>query len=237
MNMVVPCTIIALLCCLTFYLPANHGERASLVITVLLAMTVYMLIVAESMPPTSEAMPLVQTFYLVTIFETASCLFATCMVIKWHENTEPMPDWIYALFNCFLRKVLHIKYTENKNGDIGNVDKDSEFPAFTPPSPIRNPPRHKESRTSSSNTKSSDTSEAFPMRYYSTILETVPDVTVSSRSEDIPEVSHSTETNQVPRDWKLAARVLNKVFLIAFTATFVLSIAVIFAGVKSWFTQ
>lgn len=231
MNMVVPCTIIALLCCLTFYLPANNGERASLVITVLLAMTVYMLIVADSMPPTPEAMPLVQKFYLVTIIETAFCLFATCVVVKWHENTVPMPQWVYLVFNCFLRKVLHVKYTENTAEFSANTNRDIEFPAFNLASPTNNPLRRKESRTRCNSRKTSDTSEVFPLRHYSfAIPETAPDVT-----EDTPKVSDSPETAQVPRDWKLAARVLNKVFLIMFSVTFVLSIAVIFAGVKSWF--
>jgi hypothetical protein len=191
-------------------------------------MTVYMLIVAESMPPTPEAMPLVQTFYLVTIIETASCLFATCMVVKWHESTEPMPDWVYVIFNCFLRKILHMKHTQEK--DSGRIDNDLEFPASSPTPPIKN--RGKESRR-----KNSDTSDVFPFRYCSTIQETVPDVTVLSRTEDTAEISESAENTEIPRDWKLAARVLNKVFLITFTTIFVVSIAVIFAGVKIWFTQ
>lgn len=232
--MIVPCAIIALLCCLTFYLPANNGERTSLVITVLLAMTVYMLVVAESMPPTSEAMPLVQKFYLITIIETTFCLFATCLVIKWHENTAPMSDWVYKVFNCFLRKLLHVEYAQNRGKGISSL-------VIHPASPIINAVRpeesscRKESRPSRrSSRKSSDTSEVFPLQHCSfTIQETIPEVTFPGRSEDTPEVSQRLE--EEPRDWKLAATVLNKVFLIIFSVTFVLSMAVIFAGVKSWF--
>ena len=227
MNMVVPCTIIALLCCLTFYLPANNGERTSLVITVLLAMTVYMLIIAESMPPTSEALPLVQKFYLVTIIETAFCLFATCIVVKWNENNAPMPDWVYLLFNCFLRKILCVKYSDNSSNFDGNK---TEF--SIPTCSRNNPVRRKESKCIQNNSrKNSDGSEVFNLRHHSyTIQETVPDVTVPSRSEDLPQDSNTPE---VPRDWKLAARVLNKVFLILFIIVFVVSIAVIFVGVRS----
>ena len=231
--MVVPCTIIALLCCLTFYLPANNGERTSLVITVLLAMTVYMLIVAESMPPTSEAMPLVQKFYLVTIIETAFCLFATCVVVKWHENTTPMPEWIYFIFNCCLRRILKVKYTENIP-DLSQ-SKDIESSPIYSSSAMNNPVRRRESKTAQYNSrKSSDTSDVFPLRHASFFIqETIPDVTVPSKAEETTE--EGPETSRVPRDWKLAARVLNKVFLILFTTVFVLSIAVIFAGVRSWY--
>ena len=41
-NLIVPCGVIAALAFLSFWLPAESGERISLVITVLLAMTVYM---------------------------------------------------------------------------------------------------------------------------------------------------------------------------------------------------
>ena len=41
---------------LGFYLPADSGEKVSLGVTVLLALTVFQLMVAESMPP-SESVP------------------------------------------------------------------------------------------------------------------------------------------------------------------------------------
>lgn len=43
---------------LTFFLPPESGEKISLGITVLLSLTVFLLLVAETMPPTS-AVPVV----------------------------------------------------------------------------------------------------------------------------------------------------------------------------------
>ena len=54
---------------LSFYLPPDSGERLSLVITNLLAMTVFMLLVAEVIPPTSDAVSIISTFYSCCIFE------------------------------------------------------------------------------------------------------------------------------------------------------------------------
>lgn len=54
---------------LSFYLPPDSGERLSLVITNLLAMTVFMLLVAEIIPPTSDAVSIISTFYSCCLFE------------------------------------------------------------------------------------------------------------------------------------------------------------------------
>ena len=194
MNMIVPCTIIALLSCLAFYLPANNGERVSLVMTVLLAMTVYMLIVTDTMPHTSESIPLVQRFYLLSIVETALCLLASCIVVKWHENTTPMPNWVYVVVNCGLRKLLMVQYV---------TGGDHQVP--------------------SSSSSKKEKKKGVVLRE-SLFDEIKPDVAKvgSSSSSSTPDDAPS---RRVPRDWRLAAKVLNRAFLILFT---LVSLATIF---------
>lgn len=60
-NLLIPCMMISFLAPLGFYLPADSGEKVSLGVTVLLALTVFQLLVAESMPP-SESVPLIGEF-------------------------------------------------------------------------------------------------------------------------------------------------------------------------------
>ncbi|NXI31574.1 ACH10 protein, partial [Sterrhoptilus dennistouni] len=57
-NLLLPCILVSFLAPLGFYLPADSGEKVSLGVTVLLALTVFQLLVAESMPP-SESVPLI----------------------------------------------------------------------------------------------------------------------------------------------------------------------------------
>lgn len=62
-NLLIPCMMISFLAPLGFYLPADSGEKVSLGVTVLLALTVFQLLVAETMPP-SENVPLIgESFY------------------------------------------------------------------------------------------------------------------------------------------------------------------------------
>lgn len=58
-NLILPCSFITISAIFVFYLPPNSGEKVSLAVTVLLTSTVFLLLVAESMPPQSEVVPLI----------------------------------------------------------------------------------------------------------------------------------------------------------------------------------
>jgi len=57
-NIITPCMMMSLLSVLVFYLPPDSGEKVSLGITVLLSFSVFLLLVAENVPKTSEYIPL-----------------------------------------------------------------------------------------------------------------------------------------------------------------------------------
>lgn len=56
---------------LSFYLPPESGERLTLVITNLLALTVFMLLVVEIIPATSETVPLISVYFYGSVFEVS----------------------------------------------------------------------------------------------------------------------------------------------------------------------
>ncbi len=58
-NMILPCMLITLVALLGFYIPSDSGEKVTMGITTLLSMTVFLMLVAESMPPTSDVLPLI----------------------------------------------------------------------------------------------------------------------------------------------------------------------------------
>lgn len=58
-NMILPCLLITLVALLGFYIPSDSGEKVTMGITTLLSMTVFLMLVAESMPPTSDVLPLI----------------------------------------------------------------------------------------------------------------------------------------------------------------------------------
>lgn len=95
MNLILPLVIITVLINVSFVLPAESGERISLTITILLAMTVFMLVVAETIPPSSDVVPLIAKFYMTAMVEMAVGLVWTCYILKYyHSDVIEMPSWV-----------------------------------------------------------------------------------------------------------------------------------------------
>ena len=59
LTMMFPCILTSAVAALTFMLPVESGEKVSLEITVLLSLAVFMLVVSESMPPSSDNFPII----------------------------------------------------------------------------------------------------------------------------------------------------------------------------------
>ena len=66
-NLIIPCMGISFLTVLVFYLPSDSGEKVSLSINILLSLTVFFLLLAEIIPPTSLVVPLLGKFVLFTM--------------------------------------------------------------------------------------------------------------------------------------------------------------------------
>jgi drug/metabolite transporter (DMT)-like permease len=58
-NLVLPSVFISFCGVLVFVLPPDSGEKVSMSVTLLLASTVFLLIVSEIMPPQSDVVPLI----------------------------------------------------------------------------------------------------------------------------------------------------------------------------------
>ncbi|TSN95721.1 Neuronal acetylcholine receptor subunit alpha-7 [Bagarius yarrelli] len=82
LNLLIPCVLISGLALLVFLLPADSGEKISLGITVLLSLTVFMLLVAEIMPATSDSVPLIGTSNYLYVHYVHHAVHLTKQIIK-----------------------------------------------------------------------------------------------------------------------------------------------------------
>ncbi|XP_077995873.1 neuronal acetylcholine receptor subunit alpha-2-like [Glandiceps talaboti] len=113
-NLIIPCIVMSMLIMLVFCLPPDSGEKISLSISVLLALTVFQLLMAEIMPPTSSATPLVGKFLLFTTFLVSSSIVVTVAVLNLHyrsSSSHRMRPWVKKIFMSILPKVLNMSYT------------------------------------------------------------------------------------------------------------------------------
>uniref|UniRef100_A0A8K9XLV0 Neuronal acetylcholine receptor subunit alpha-7-like n=1 Tax=Oncorhynchus mykiss TaxID=8022 RepID=A0A8K9XLV0_ONCMY len=97
LNLLIPCVLISGLALLVFLLPADSGEKISLGITVLLSLTVFMLLVAEIMPATSDSVPLIAQYFASTMMIVGLSVVVTVLVLQFHHHDPQggkMPRWV-----------------------------------------------------------------------------------------------------------------------------------------------
>ena len=104
-----PALIITAMVLVGFYLPPESGERMQLGITVLLAMIVFLQLVYQNLPSTSNSAPLLGKFYIITMFLISLSLAATCLVLNYsygrHGDGE-MPMWVRLIILDCLGRVF-----------------------------------------------------------------------------------------------------------------------------------
>ncbi|KAK1805366.1 hypothetical protein P4O66_019689, partial [Electrophorus voltai] len=120
LNLLIPCVLLSSMTLLIFLLPADSGEKISLGITVLLSLTVFMLLVAEIMPATSDSIPLIGKFvyaYLWQYFASIMIIvgmsvIATVVVLQYHHhdpNGGNMPKWVQLVLLQWVAWFLRMK--------------------------------------------------------------------------------------------------------------------------------
>ncbi|XP_043481407.1 neuronal acetylcholine receptor subunit alpha-7 isoform X1 [Leptopilina heterotoma] len=110
-NLIVPCVLISSMALLGFTLPPDSGEKLTLGVTILLSLTVFLNLVAESMPTTSDAVPLIGTYFNCIMFMVASSVVLTVVVLNYHHRTadiHEMPNWIKRVFLQWLPWILRM---------------------------------------------------------------------------------------------------------------------------------
>ncbi|XP_077862581.1 neuronal acetylcholine receptor subunit alpha-10-like [Saccoglossus kowalevskii] len=98
-NLIMPCGLISAVTILTFFLPPESGEKISLAITVLLSLTVFLLLVAETMPP-SSVVPVIGQYYASTMVTVTLSLAMSVAVLNVHYRSpegSQMPKWLKKL--------------------------------------------------------------------------------------------------------------------------------------------
>ncbi|XP_002730866.3 neuronal acetylcholine receptor subunit alpha-2-like [Saccoglossus kowalevskii] len=128
-NLIIPCVLISFLTVLVFYLPSACGEKITLCISVLLALTVFLLLIAEIIPPTSLLIPLIGRYLLFTMVLVTTSIVITVVVLNIHyrtPSTHTMPDWVKRMFLEILPTLLYMKRPEPLVDEELSHIKDSE---------------------------------------------------------------------------------------------------------------
>uniref|UniRef100_A0A8B9QIV3 Cholinergic receptor nicotinic alpha 6 subunit n=1 Tax=Apteryx owenii TaxID=8824 RepID=A0A8B9QIV3_APTOW len=229
-NLIIPCLFISFLTVLVFYLPSDCGEKVTLCISVLLSLTVFLLVITETIPSTSLVIPLVGEYLLFTMIFVTLSIVITVFVLNIHyrtPTTHTMPKWVKPIFLSLLPKVLLMQRPleqQKKHTSGKSKNRSTSKSGKSKHSEHRGAKLQKEQRcchcdraAEPTTTKSRQLSHQ-PLKWTAEHMDYSPEVEDVIRSvQFIAENMRSqNETKEVEDNWKYVAMVIDRVFLWVF---------------------
>nr|API81621.1 nicotinic acetylcholine receptor alpha 8 [Cancer borealis] len=234
-NLIIPCVGISFLTVLVFYLPSDSGEK------VILSLTVFFLLLAEIIPPTSLAVPLLGKYLLFTMILVTLSICVTVGVLNVHfrsPSTHKMSPWVKRVFIHVMPRLLlmrrpqydprsrHLKSPSEQEYMDGMADGDLSDPFGGEPyveyngdggSLPEDAPSYKfnEDFLSSHATGKCDLGgcHLHSQRTYSPEIQKA----IEGVQFIAQHIKDADRDNEVIQDWKYVAMVLDRLFLWVFT--------------------
>ncbi|XP_038221842.1 acetylcholine receptor subunit beta-like 2 isoform X5 [Zerene cesonia] len=254
-NLIIPCVGLTFLTVLVFYLPSDSGEKISLCISILVSLTVFFLGLAEIIPPTSLAIPLLGKYLLFTMILVSLSVWVTVCIVNVHfrsPSTHTMSPWMKKVFLQFMPKLLMMRRTKYSlpdyddtfvsNGYTNELDmsRDSLTDAFSngkgDDGDYRKSPGPEDDMLGAGAQQRPSVTESENMlpRHLS------PEVAAALQSVRFiaQHIKDADKDNEVVEDWKFMSMVLDRFFLWLFTiACFVGTFGIIFQSPSLYDTR
>ncbi|XP_022091688.1 neuronal acetylcholine receptor subunit alpha-10-like isoform X1 [Acanthaster planci] len=241
-NLMMPSCLICLMAALAFLLPPTSQGKVNLGVTFLLSMTVFLMIVAESIPPTNQVPVIGQYFAATMMLVSLSLVLNVCVVaIFSHATTgEPVPECIRTCVLGVLSAVVRLSSEEireirrQKFKRSGHKHRVLTGPSFSGRTKFTSVPMKEEVRShgvnyymdyvpnshmSNNNDKSKRHSEQFEAltRELKRMNETLTGMKLGDKK-------FSTDQRRNYREWVLVSRVLDRTFLVLYLIGNVMSV-------------
>ncbi|NWZ21956.1 ACHA3 protein, partial [Asarcornis scutulata] len=249
-NMIIPCLLISFLTVLVFYLPSDCGEKVTLCISVLLSLTVFLLVITETIPSTSLVIPLIGEYLLFTMIFVTLSIVITVFVLNVHyrtPKTHTMPVWVRTIFLNLLPRIMFMtrpasdEETNHKSkpfylSEFSNLNcfnssetkccKDGFVCQDTACSCCQYQ-RMKFSDFSGNLTRSSSSESLDPLFSFSVLSPEMRDA-IESVKYIAENMKMQNEAKEIQDDWKYVAMVIDRIFLWVFILVCILGTAGLF---------
>ncbi|XP_078533653.1 neuronal acetylcholine receptor subunit alpha-6 [Lissotriton helveticus] len=238
-NLIIPCLFISFLTVLVFYLPSDCGEKVTLCISVLLSLTVFLLVITETIPSTSLVIPLVGEYLLFTMIFVTLSIVVTVFAINIHyrtPKTHSMPKWVKTVFLKLLPKFLMMRRPSDKQR-FSSLKKSffgrQRYPECREVAVFKEQPQcylcntPVEQGSSQRRRRSPQCCSALPSSSHAEhspeFIQVIDNVLYIAESMKV-----QNETKEVEDDWKYVAMVIDRVFLWVFIILCVLGTSGLF---------
>jgi len=95
--LILPCLGLVIVAPFMFYLPADSGERTGFGVTVVLALSVYLLVISDKLPEKSDKTPLLGALYIVLFFLLVVAMIFGIITTHLCLKTTRPPVWLWNL--------------------------------------------------------------------------------------------------------------------------------------------
>ncbi|XP_033871493.2 neuronal acetylcholine receptor subunit alpha-3 [Acipenser ruthenus] len=239
-NLIIPCLLISFLTVLVFYLPSDCGEKVTLCISVLLSLTVFLLVITETIPSTSLVIPLIGEYLLFTMIFVTLSIVITVFVLNVHYRTpmtHTMPEWVRSVFLRILPKMMLMRRPIEQQAvkSSGRKRKDSTSQTASmncleygenklPKEEKKCPCQHPKDPSEPDSSKLSR--QLGPQSINTVLAFSVVSPEIKQAIESVKYIAENmrsqNKAKEVEDDWKYVAMVIDRIFLWVFVLVCVL---------------
>ncbi|KAM9311052.1 neuronal acetylcholine receptor subunit alpha-3 [Gastrophryne carolinensis] len=239
---IMPCLLISCLTILVFYLPSDCGEKVQLCMSVLLSLTVFLLVITETIPSTSLVIPIIGEYLLFTMIFVTLSIVITVFVLNVHyrtPKTHTMPCWVKKIFLEKLPKVMFMTRPSREdadvvkppmNVDIPNINSmcSSEFRSCNEPMFCQDSSCHcgQMKRVYTIDAGCNLTRESSLESVDNLLSNSMLSVEIREAIENVHFIAENmklqNEAKEVQDDWKYVAMVIDRIFLWVFVMVCIL---------------
>ncbi|KAB5522676.1 hypothetical protein PHYPO_G00162210 [Pangasianodon hypophthalmus] len=125
-NIILPCSLISSLVVLAYFMPAKAGgQKITVSISVLLAQTVFLFLIAQKVPETSLSVPLIGK-YLIFVMSVTTLIVTNCIIVLNYScrtpSTHSMPRRIKHIFLEVIPRFLGMTPMVDEGEEAGGMD-------------------------------------------------------------------------------------------------------------------
>ncbi|KHJ93867.1 acetylcholine receptor subunit alpha-type unc-38 [Oesophagostomum dentatum] len=209
-NLVFPSVGISFLTIAVFYLPSYSGEKVTMCISIVVALTMFILLLNDIIPATSITLPLIGKYLVFTMIMVVASVIVTVVSLDVHfrtPTTHIMPKWVKTVFLKWLPRILCMRRQgSDDEKKLKRIDSSKSFEFKMVEGKI--PLNYHDHRVS----LDAAIDERIQQLYYS------PQVVKAF--ENIVFIAEMLKKNdrddKIDEDWNFVAMVLDRLFLIIF---------------------
>ncbi|XP_048509891.1 neuronal acetylcholine receptor subunit alpha-10-like [Athalia rosae] len=228
-NLILPCILINGIALLVFYVPSESGEKVTLGISALLSMTVFLMTIRETLPPT-EKTPLISLYYGVSICLVSFASGLAVVTLNLHHRGvrgTRVPAVVRSLVLEKLARVVFLNFQEDLPSAEPSRKKKCPLHCksdISPPAPpqVQMSPKYLPRRNDSANSSPDVGIEAQWSRVLGRVHSTI------DRNER--RLTEQERRERTELEWKQVALVSDRALLCVFFLTTIISTTVILCG-------